>query len=373
MPGTDRAAGRVGSGGSVRSAGPVPEVVRPCGPGRRAGWGGAGCGGSGCAGAEDGAGPGCGARRRRQAGLRGTDGGRPVTGGAGGTESVTGGADGTGPDSAGRAPAETGGGAAGLRRGGRRGAGLQRAGHRQDGRRGSGLRRRGRRGAGSGDVRWLGGCPPEGPVRGGRGIPLGGRGAAPRAGSGLPRTRDGLPGGGCGSSAARTGSAAGEGEAPAARTGSTAGEGEAPAARTGSTAGEGRGSRRLGGVRRGRGRFRGDPGVVVRAAAHRSRRGGEAVVQGIGRGRGAGVAGGVVVQLPPPVVVTTGGCSPLLTHAPDCPPTEPYENGASGNSGRPAPRRTACRGTCRTRVARWSGRAVPPPRGEPLGDATLAE
>ncbi len=97
-------------------------------------------------------------------------------------------------------------------------------------------------------------------------------------------------------------------------------------------------------------------------AAHRPRCRGEPVVQGIGRGRVAGVAGGVVVQPPPPVVVLTGGPSPLLTHAPDCPPTEPYENGASGNSGGPVPRRTACRGTCRTRVARWAAERPHPPR-----------
>jgi hypothetical protein len=64
--------------------------------------------------------------------------------------------------------------------------------------------------------------------------------------------------------------------------------------------------------------------------ADRSGGRGEAVVQGVGGGRGPRVLGGVVVQLPPPVVLVTGGPSPLLAHAPNCPPRGPYENGASG-------------------------------------------
>lgn len=50
--------------------------------------------------------------------------------------------------------------------------------------------------------------------------------------------------------------------------------------------------------------------------AHRTRGRGEAVVEGVGCGRRTRVVGGVVVQLPPPVVLVTGGPSPLLTHAP---------------------------------------------------------
>lgn len=65
--------------------------------------------------------------------------------------------------------------------------------------------------------------------------------------------------------------------------------------------------------------------------AHRTRGRGEAVVEGVGSGRRARVLGGVVVQLPPPVVLVTGGPSPLLAHVPDCPPRGPYENGASAN------------------------------------------
>lgn len=73
-----------------------------------------------------------------------------------------------------------------------------------------------------------------------------------------------------------------------------------------------------------------------RPVPHRPRRRGEAIVQGV-RGRcGARVVGGVV-QLPPPVVLVTatGGCSPLLAHAPNCPPHRPYENGASRKSSPP--------------------------------------
>ncbi|MGX1116934.1 hypothetical protein RKD37_002297 [Streptomyces ambofaciens] len=116
-------------------------------------------------------------------------------------------------------------------------------------------------------------------------------------------------------------------------------------------------------------------GAGVRSAGHRAGRRGEAVVQGIRCGRGAGVVGGVVVQLSPPVVLRisgTGGPSPLLTHAPDCPPTEPDENGASENSGGPAcaGRRVGGRVEQSSEVG---GRAAPPPTGGPLGDATLAE
>ena len=65
----------------------------------------------------------------------------------------------------------------------------------------------------------------------------------------------------------------------------------------------------------------------------RARRRGEPVVQGVARGRGPGVVGGVVVQLPPPVVLVTCGPLPLLAHALDCPPYGPVENGASAKSG----------------------------------------
>lgn len=75
--------------------------------------------------------------------------------------------------------------------------------------------------------------------------------------------------------------------------------------------------------------------AVRRARAHRSGGRGEAVVQGVDGGRGPRVLGGVVVQLPPPVVLATGGPSPLLAHAANCPPHGPYENGASGKCAAP--------------------------------------
>lgn len=83
-----------------------------------------------------------------------------------------------------------------------------------------------------------------------------------------------------------------------------------------------------------------------RPVPHRPRRRGEAVVQGV-RGRcGARVVGGVV-QLPPPVVLVTatGGRSPLLAHAPNCPPHRPYENGASRKSSPATPVELCCEGS----------------------------
>ncbi|CAM5370050.1 hypothetical protein SCANM124S_02601 [Streptomyces canus] len=97
---------------------------------------------------------------------------------------------------------------------------------------------------------------------------------------------------------------------------------------------------------------------ALRAVPDRARRRGEAVVQGV-RGRcGARVVGGVV-QLPPPVVLVTatGGCSPLLAHAPNCPPHRPYENGASRKSS-PAPRIELC-------GERVAGRFHPPRENRP--------
>ena len=83
--------------------------------------------------------------------------------------------------------------------------------------------------------------------------------------------------------------------------------------------------------------------AALRPVPHRARRRGEPVVQGVPGRCGARVVGGVVVQLPPPVVLVTGGLSPLLAHAPNCPPHGPDENGACGKSGGRATRRTACR------------------------------
>lgn len=111
--------------------------------------------------------------------------------------------------------------------------------------------------------------------------------------------------------------------------------------------------RRDSGARDGRGR-----GRLVRDAQGVRRRG-EAVVEGVGRGRGPRVPRGVVVQLPPPVVLLTGGLLPLLAHAPNCPPRRPDENGASGKTGHGVGHRTAIR----------NRRAIPPPTGEPPGGA----
>lgn len=107
------------------------------------------------------------------------------------------------------------------------------------------------------------------------------------------------------------------------------------------------------GARDGRGRGR------VGRGAQGVRRRGEAVVEGVGRRRGPRVPCGVVVQLPPPVVLLTGGLLPLLAHAPNCPPRRPDENGASGKTGHGVGRRTAIR----------NRRAIPPPTGEPPGGA----
>lgn len=96
-----------------------------------------------------------------------------------------------------------------------------------------------------------------------------------------------------------------------------------------------RGLRRRGRRPRGR-RFRGGAPTgrtLSRNSSDRSRRRGEPVVEGVGRGRWSRVLGGVVVQLPPPVVVLTGGRLPLLAHAPNCPLVGPDENGASGKTG----------------------------------------
>lgn len=109
------------------------------------------------------------------------------------------------------------------------------------------------------------------------------------------------------------------------------------------------------------GRFLEGQPSAPRAVPDRARRRGEAVVQGV-RGRcGARVVGGVV-QLPPPVVLVTatGGCSPLLAHAPNCPPHGRYENGASRKSS-PVPRIELC---CERVAGRFH-----PPTGEPPGDA----
>lgn len=76
-------------------------------------------------------------------------------------------------------------------------------------------------------------------------------------------------------------------------------------------------------------------GPRLRPVPHRPRRRSEPVVEGIPSRCGARVVGGVVVQLPPPVVLVTGGPSPLLAHARNCPPHEPDENGACGKN-RPA-------------------------------------
>ncbi|GAT83813.1 hypothetical protein STXM2123_4516 [Streptomyces sp. F-3] len=102
--------------------------------------------------------------------------------------------------------------------------------------------------------------------------------------------------------------------------------------------GGGRRGRRGGGPR-GRAGGRGRVLRWVRGVLQGLGRRGEAVVQGVGRGRGAGVPGGAVVQLPPPVVLVAGGPSPLLTHAPNCPLWEADENEASGKTppGGPTP------------------------------------
>ncbi len=73
--------------------------------------------------------------------------------------------------------------------------------------------------------------------------------------------------------------------------------------------------------------------LVRRRHPHCPCRRGEPVVHGVGRDRGPRVLRGLVVQLAPPVVLVTGRRSPLLAHAPNCPPRGPDENGASGKSG----------------------------------------
>jgi hypothetical protein len=126
--------------------------------------------------------------------------------------------------------------------------------------------------------------------------------------------------------------------------------------------------------------FRRGPGArpcfraCVQSVPERPRRRREPVVEGIGHGGGPRVLGGVVVQLPPPVVLVTGGLLPLLAHAPDCPPRRPVENGASGKTGQGAARRTARTSEPSNRNPHWNARtpdrrAAPPPTGEPPGGA----
>ena len=75
------------------------------------------------------------------------------------------------------------------------------------------------------------------------------------------------------------------------------------------------------------------PPLIRRRHPHCPRRRSEPVVDGVARGRRPRVLRGVVVQLAPPVVLVTGRRSPLLAHAPNCPPHRPVGNGASGKSG----------------------------------------
>ncbi len=96
---------------------------------------------------------------------------------------------------------------------------------------------------------------------------------------------------------------------------------------------------------------------------------GESVVQGVRGARGPRVLGGVVVQLPPPVVLVTGGPTPLLAHAPDCPPHGPDENGASGKcaTARVSNRESSdvLNGSARHGAARAAGRFHPPRENRP--------
>ncbi|OAH11118.1 hypothetical protein STSP_54950 [Streptomyces jeddahensis] len=101
------------------------------------------------------------------------------------------------------------------------------------------------------------------------------------------------------------------------------------------------------------GRFVSDAGHL--GGTHRARCGGEAVLESVGRRGRARVPGGVVVQLPPPVVLVTGAPLPLLAHAPIVHRTGRTKTGHQEN---PA-----------TAPAQRSRRAAPPPTGEPPGGA----
>lgn len=101
------------------------------------------------------------------------------------------------------------------------------------------------------------------------------------------------------------------------------------------------------------------------AKLHRSRRRGEPVVDGVPRGRRARVVRGVVVQLAPPVVLVTGRRSPLLAHAPNCPPRRPVGNGASGKSD-VSRSSNGVSATYRTPIRhRAAGRSHPPRENRP--------
>lgn len=108
---------------------------------------------------------------------------------------------------------------------------------------------------------------------------------------------------------------------------------------------------------------------VGTARVHPHRPGGrrEPVVQGIGRGGGPGVVGGVVVQLPPPIVLVTGVALPLLAHAPNCHRGSRLKTGhpeiRPPGPGRPGPRLRYLEQRCgQGRLGR--------PRGRPPGGPT---
>ena len=107
------------------------------------------------------------------------------------------------------------------------------------------------------------------------------------------------------------------------------------------------------------------PPLIRRRQPHGPRRRREPVVDGVTRGRRPRVLRGVVVQLAPPVVLVTGRRSPLLAHAPNCPPRRPVGNGASGKSD-VSRSSNGVSATYRTPIRhRAAGRSHPPRENRP--------